>query len=122
MTPGFPMGSGWFTYGVSPRPDRDLPGCPSTLFLTLLTDLHRILMQLAVISGWLGLAFRGVCLISVDRSRGPWGIPTPSRLRPASAPQTVPESDGAATCTAPSPRSETCGWFAPHGYWSGLAG
>src|SRR5271157_4257414 len=26
------MGSGWFTYGVSPRPDRDLPGCPSTLF------------------------------------------------------------------------------------------
>src|SRR5271157_834849 len=47
---------------------------------TLLTDLHRILMRLAVISGWLGLAFRGVCLISVDRSRGPWGIPTPSRL------------------------------------------
>ena len=26
------MGSGWFIYGVSPRPDRDLPGCPSTLF------------------------------------------------------------------------------------------
>src|SRR5271157_2581405 len=89
---------------------------------TLLTDLHRILMQLAVISGWLGLAFRGVCLISVDRSRGPWGIPTPSRLRPASTPQTVPESDGAAICTAPSPGSETCGWFAPHGCWSGLAG
>ena len=64
--------------------------------LTLLANLHRILTQLVVIFVWLGVAFRGVWLISVDWSRGPWGVPTRSRLRPGSTPQTAPASDGAA--------------------------
>src|SRR5271165_3484738 len=88
----------------------------------LLTDLHQIITRLDVMLVWLGVAPCRVCRVLSDRPLVPLGVPSRSRRRRVSGPRTGPASFDAATCTAPSPRSETYGWSAPHDCWSVLAG
>src|SRR5271166_5743890 len=90
--------------------------------LRLLTDLHQIITRLDVMLVWLGVAPCRVCRVLSDRPLVPLGVPSRSRRRRVSGPRTGPASFDAATCTAPSPRSETYGWSAPHDCWSVLAG
>src|SRR5271157_5432579 len=91
-------------------------------FWRLLTDLHQIITRLDVMLVWLGVAPCRVCRVLSDRPLVPLGVPSRSRRRRVSGPRTGPASFDAATCTAPSPRSETYGWSAPHDCWSVLAG
>src|SRR5208282_185666 len=62
------------------------------------------------------------CFLSTEAPRRAWVASSYARSRRASKPRTAPAFSVAATCTAPSRKSEPCGWSARRGCWCGPAG
>src|SRR5690348_9548647 len=75
--------------------------------LRVLADLHRLFMRLDVTAVLCRVAVCAARPVPSNLSLPDHWVPSDSTPRRASAPRTAPAYDVAATCTAPSPGTET---------------
>src|SRR5262249_45530769 len=89
---------------------------------TLLTEHHHLLTRLGEVVAWSEPAASVAGGSRVISALSPRPGPNDSRCGPAARPRTGPTSSAVATCTAPSPRTESSDGPALHGCGSAPAG
>src|SRR5271165_6985911 len=86
------------------------PGRRSSQVLRLLAQYHHNLTRPDAFVVHHHVRNCVACFLSTEAPRWAWVASSYPRSRRASKPRTAPASSVAATCTAPSRKSEPCGW------------